>query len=236
MKQAIIIIGGYNSIWPTYLRMARDLEDLTGLQTVGVPLMPWHWWSLRRDQDGTNLLHKLEETVIWARRRLRSHRFVLVGHSAGGIMARLYLHDGPVWGILYRGAEHVTALITLGSPHCSEKGPDTGWVLTDEANRLAPGTYHDGRVRYLAVAGQYVKGRENGSSVERRAHRTYQFFGGQGDVWGDGMVPLHSAHLDGAQSLILDGVAHSRKFGSSWYGGSKTTIRRWWPAGVTDAE
>ncbi len=236
MKRAIIIIGGYNSIWATYLRMARDLEDLTGLQAIGVPLMPWHWWSLGRTQDGTNLIQKLEETVIWARRRLRAHRFIFIGHSAGGIIARLYLHDGPVWGSLYLGVEHVTTLITLGSPHCSEKGPDTGWVLTDEANRLAPGTCHDGRVRYLAVAGQYMRGCENGSSVERRAHRAYHFFGGQGDVWGDGMVPVQSAQLDGAESLILDGVAHSRKFGASWYGGSKTIIRRWWPVGVTDAE
>ncbi len=236
MKQAIIIIGGYKSIWPTYLRMARDLEDLTGLQTIGVPLMPWHWWRLGRGQDGTNLLRKLEETVSWARRRLKAHRFILVGHSAGGIVARLYLHEEPVWGSLYQGVEHVTTLITLGSPHCSEKGSDTGWILTDEANRLVPATHYAGRIRYRAVAGHYVRGRQNGSYTERRAHRNYRFFGSPGDVWGDGMVPVHSAHLDGAETLILDGVAHSSKFGSSWYGGSKKVISRWWPAGVTDAE
>jgi len=236
MKQAIIIIGGYNSVWPTYLKMARDLEALTGLQAIGVPLMPWHWWSLGRNQDGTNLLQKLEETVIWARRRLKARQFVLVGHSAGGVIVRLYLHEGPVWGSLYQGVEHVSTLITLGSPHCSDRGPNTGWVLTDEANQLAPGTYHAGRVRYRAVAGQYVRGRQNGNYAERRAHRNYRFFGSQGDLWGDGMVPVQSARLDGSESLILDGVAHSSKFGSSWYGGSKTIIRRWWPSGVTDAE
>jgi pimeloyl-ACP methyl ester carboxylesterase len=235
MRQVIIIIGGYNSIWPTYLRMARDLEDLTGLRAIGVPLMPWHWWALRREQEGTSLLRKLEETVLWARRKLAAERFILVGHSAGGLIARLYLSEGPVWGEVYRGVEHVSTVITLGSPHCSDREPDTGWILTDEANRLVPGTCYAGRVRYRAVAGQYLQGSQNGNHRERRAYRLYHFFDGHGQAWGDGMVPVRSAYLDGAETLTLEGVAHSSKFGRNWYGGSKTIIGRWWPAGVTDA-
>ena len=62
MAEAIVLIGGYNSIWPGYLKMARDLEDVThavsppGLQVIGVPLMPWHWWQARRTKDGTQIL------------------------------------------------------------------------------------------------------------------------------------------------------------------------------------
>ncbi len=66
----LIIVGGYNSLWPAYLKMARDLEDVTGL--------PSHWCSAHAlalvdrqggARDGTDILTKLRETVIWARRR-----------------------------------------------------------------------------------------------------------------------------------------------------------------------
>jgi len=229
MKQAIIVIGGYNSLWPSYLRMARDLEDMSGLQAIGVPLMPWHWWVARRDNSASNMLQKLQETVRWARYRFQASQFILVGHSAGGVIARLYLHDGPVWGHTYSGADHVHTLITLGSPHCSDRGANTGWILTDEANRLVPGTPYAGRVRYCAVIGRYLQGSEAGTYLERRAFRAYRFFTGQGNVWGDGLVPIQSAHLDGAEPRLLEGVAHSSKVSRNWYAGSKAIARKWWP-------
>lgn len=231
MKQAIIVIGGYNSAWPLYLGMARDLEDVSGLQAIGVPLMPWHWWLAGRHQNATHILEKIQETVVWAQSRFKASQFILVGHSAGGVLARLYLHDGPVWGHIYAGADHVQTLVTLGSPHCSDRGAGTGWIITDEANRLVPGTPYASRVRYRAVTGHCLRGREDGDHKERRAARLYRFFTGQADSWGDGLVPVQSAHLEGAENLVLKGVAHSRKISGEWYGGSKTIIRSWWPVG-----
>jgi pimeloyl-ACP methyl ester carboxylesterase len=229
MNQAIIIIGGYNSLWTAYLKLARELEDLTGLLAVGVPLMPWHWWSATRAENAGNILQKLESTVGWARRRHGVESFILVGHSAGGLVARLYLCEEPVWGQATNGLEHVTGLVSLGSPHCSQKGAKAGWFLTAEANRLAPGATYAHSVDYLAVAGRYLRGDQRGGWRERRAFRSYAIFGGRGDVWGDGAVPLDCAHLAGAHAVTLEGVAHSSKYGSNWYGASKSIIRRWWP-------
>jgi hypothetical protein len=79
--------------------------------------------------------------------------------------------------------------------------------------------------------GHYLRGCEEGNHKERRAFRTYRFFSGQGDVWGDGIVPVQSARLDGAETFLLKGVAHSRKTSGDWYGGSRAIIRRWWPVG-----
>ncbi len=234
MKQAIIILGGYNSLWPAYLGLARHLEDLSGLRAVGVPVMPWHWWSARQTEDATNILLKLSETVAWARHRFQAERFILVGHSAGGVLARLYLCDEPVWGQVYAGVEHVRAVITLGSPHCGDRGAEIGWFVADQANRLAPGTPYDS-ILYRTVAGRFIRGRQAGTSRERRAFRFYEFFGGNGDTWGDGTVPVGSAGLDGADTTILPGVAHSRKLGLAWYGGSRSIIRRWWPEELNDA-
>jgi pimeloyl-ACP methyl ester carboxylesterase len=235
MEQAIIVIGGYNSLWPAYLRMARDLEDLSGLQAVGVPLMPWHWQSATRKGDATNILQKLAETTLWARRRFNTDRVILVGHSAGGLIARLYLSDRPVWGHRYPGLDHVTMLVTLGSPHCPASMPggnqetSTNWFLVDTPNRVVPGATYADRVRYCAVAGRWIQGHSSGTRREQRAFQMYRAFNGQdGDVWGDGVVPVECALLSGAEMLVLDGVTHSARSGRAWYGGSRAIIRRWW--------
>ena len=235
MKQAIVVIGGYNSAWPQYLNMARHLEDVSGLEAVGVPLMPWHWWAANKKQEGGELLQKLEETVSWAQRRFGALRLTLVGHSAGGLLARLYLQEQPIWGHVYAGHEHVSRLITLGSPHCQDKGTTTDWFLTDMANTLAPGTPYADRIHYSAVMGRYLRGRGDGDRREQRAFRAYQFLGGEGAVWGDGIVPVAAGQLDGAETLILEGVAHSRKYDRNWYGGSRAVIRRWWLPRTVDA-
>jgi pimeloyl-ACP methyl ester carboxylesterase len=243
MEQAIIVIGGYNSLWPAYLRMARDLEDLSRLPAVGVPLMPWHWQSATRKGDATNVLEKLAETTLWARRRFKADRFILVGHSAGGLIARLYLSDRPVWGQLYSGLDHVTTLVTLGSPHCSagrpgwNEGTSTNWFLVDTPNRVVPGAAYADRVRYRAVAGRCIQGRPYGSWREQRAFQMYRGFNGHdGSVWGDGIVPIDCAHLSGAEALVLDGVAHSARSSRAWYGGSKAIIRRWWSTVATHVD
>jgi hypothetical protein len=47
---------------------------------------------------------------------------------------------------------------------------------------------------------------------------------GQADVWGDGVVPELSAHLEGAENLSFEGVYHSPVGASDerpWYGTSK---------------
>ena len=236
MKCAIIIIGGYNAFWTAYLGMARHLEDISGLPAVGVPLAPWHWFKSNRTEDGTQMLHKVRETVQWARRRLDAERFVLVGHSAGGLLGRLYLHDGPVWGERYSGAGHIDMLITLGSPHCPDKGTRTGWHLTDETNRLVPGVPYAERVRYLTVAGRAIQGQPHGNYEQRRAFGGYQYFSPWHDAWGDGIIPLSCARLDGAETLVLDGVTHSRRYGRDWYGGSREIVRRWWPQSLLAGE
>ncbi len=243
MHQAIIVIGGYNSVWPAYLKLARYLEDLSGLQAVAVPLLPWHWQSATRQGDATNILQKLKGTTLWAYRRFKADRFILVGHSAGGLVARLYLSEQPVWGHQYAGLDHVMMLVTLGSPHCSAREPhriqgtSAKWYLVDTPNRLVPGATYAHRVRYQTVAGRYIQGRPSGSRREQRAFQMYRGFNGHdGSVWGDGTVPVDSAHLAGAEALELDGVSHSARFGRAWYGGSKAIIRRWWSAVETHVD
>lgn len=230
MDRLIVIIGGFNSSWPLYLAPAQHLEMATGYRAVAVPILPWHWWAAGRREDASSLLHKLDRTVEWARRRYGVERCILVGHSAGGLLTRLYVADGTVWDQPQRRADRVEAIYTLGSPHCEQQGTHTNWYLNSLANQVAPGAPHCDTIAYRAVAGSAVQGRLNGSSRERWAYRTYNAFAGQGDLWGDGTVPVGCAHLRGAENITLEGVGHSLRFGylGCWYLSSPDVIRRWW--------
>jgi hypothetical protein len=113
--------------------------------------------------------------------------------------------------------------------------PGTNWFLVDAANRWVPGQPYAGLTHYLAVAGYSVQGKDNGKWRERRAYRLYRMIGeGRGDVWGDGVVPVDSQKLEGAETMVLHNVHHSLRVSRQWYGGSKEIIRQWWPKGPHD--
>jgi hypothetical protein len=57
--------------------------------------------------------------------------------------------------------------------------------------------------------------------------RSYQAIAGRIDLEGDGLVPVQSALLDGAEAITLPGVAHGGAFGPRWYG-TPAVVEQWW--------
>jgi hypothetical protein len=169
------------------------------------------------------ILTELEETVDRACSLCGGRRVILVGHSSGGVMGRLYLSPEPLRGHVFGGVDKVQHLISLGSPHRNVRGARIRrWV-----DRTYPGAFFSPRVRYTAVAGKALEGRAAGGLKERTAYFLYRQLSGSGDEWGDGIVPLSSAVLPGARNLELDGVGHAPVGGSRWYG-SRGVVERWW--------
>jgi hypothetical protein len=83
-------------------------------------------------------------------------------------------------------------------------------------------------VSYAAVAGQLDPSSPLASATSRRlAARSYAAISGDPAVVGDGLVPVSSALLAGAEHLVLDGVAHGGAFGSRWYG-TPEVVDQWW--------
>ncbi|KAK1386396.1 hypothetical protein POM88_024131 [Heracleum sosnowskyi] len=66
--------------------------------------------------------------------------------------------------------------------------------------------------------------------VQQPASEGYKQVCGQADVWGDGVVPEVSAHLEGALNISLDGVYHSPvgldDESRPWYG-SPSVVDKW---------
>ena len=219
-----MIVGGYMA-WPVqFRRLARILGDLSGAEVHVVPITPLDW-ALARVRGYGQIVFEVATTVDRALLESEAGKAVLVGVSAGGVLSRVYIGgDPPYGGRRYSGHRRVSHLITLGTPHnVTGRGP---LAAVSEVNALFPGALHEG-IRYLSVAGSAVDGASSSG-----ARRRYERFVDDGRVGGDGLVPVPSALLEGAEHLVLDGVYHGRSYGSlgsPWYGSDGATVERWWP-------
>ncbi|KAM1778905.1 hypothetical protein ACFX12_040347 [Malus domestica] len=209
----------------------------------------------------------------------------LVGHSAGGWLARLYMEEF--------GFSDISLLLTLGTPHQPPPKGLSGVIdqtrgLLDYVNKHCSKAVYTPELKYVCIAGRYIQGArlfgnsnetidsalpiegvESSSDVALINDATLstptsttttlraRFVGqgykqpieyqscrlnadnettiwfqvcGQADVWGDGVVPEASAHLEGALNISFDGVYHS-PVGSDdmlrpWYG-SPAIVEQW---------
>jgi hypothetical protein len=205
--------------------MQQFLQDISGQMVWVVPLTVFSWFGSITLSGWVPLLNKIENTVLHAVRQSNTGKVTLVGHSSGGILGRLFLSPEPFRGHAYKGVDFVDILITLGSPHYNFKGAATRkWV-----ENKYPGAFFVPKVRYISVAGKAIRGNKRGSPRERRVYWFYKTLCGIGDVWGDGMVPLSSALLQGSQHIIVDRLRHYSRSKHPWYG-TEEAIRSWWEA------
>jgi hypothetical protein len=92
-------------------------------------------------------------------------------------------------------------------------------------------------VRYVAVAGAIDLAEQAGqasATARRLAPTAYRNSSGDPADRGDGLVPVASALLEGAEALVLEGVAHGGAFGPVWYG-TPAVVERWWTAVASSA-
>lgn len=166
---------------------------------------------------------------------------VLLCHSAGGWLGRAVCGFGSAsaegeedGGAFAVDLNTVLGIVTLGSPHLPP--PPTVMDMTRGALRITndqfPGAHHNS-LFYITVAGSAVTGVEQikQSPMERTteegyAYRSYEIVCGDGESDGDGIVPLCSAHLDGATQLTLENVYHSINKPDRWYGSH--SVVSWW--------
>ena len=158
------------------------------------------------------ILVKLDATIKSVCQEFGVEQINIIAHSAGGWVARIYLGEIPYYGKVWRGNTQVKKLITLGTPHRSQEpwaAPNLNFV-----NDNYPDAFYE-RVDYICVAGKAIFGeRKLGAWL---AYSSYELTCGEGKTWGDGIIPISSAHLEGANNLVVEGANHSPRAGR-WYG------------------
>ena len=178
-------------------------------------------------------LNKLETCIQEARDETSGGPITLLAHSAGGWMGRTYLveKESP-------GDCGVDCFVSLGSPHSPPPKEAAGVVdqtrgILTWVNETTPGAFHEG-VKYVSICGKYIKGARIDAkevSVEQKiTGQGYKQVCGSSEVWGDGIVPEDSAHLEGALQIDLEGIYHSplgKGDDKKWYGDSDV-VDQWW--------
>jgi hypothetical protein len=228
MPQPIVILGGFLSFAAVYGGMRTALRALTGQLVLVAEVQGYDWLGNTSRLGWAHVLHKLDGAIQQAARRSVTGRVTLIGHSVGGVLGRLYLSPEPFLGRAYRGLDRVDRLITLGSPHYNTGGLARGGRLSRWVEQRYPGAYYAPGVAYSSVAGRSRRGDLGGSRAERWAYRLYRGLGGDGTAWGDGLIPVASALLQGARPVTLEGISHAPGFGQRWYGDA-VAVRQWWP-------
>lgn len=218
-------------------------------------------------------LKRVDAAVAEAKQLAQGGSVSIIGHSAGGWLARVFMEEF--------GDSGISLLLTLGTPHLPPpRGvpgviDQTRGLLYYVQDNCQPAVYSP-EMKYVCIAGRYIEGApllgksgdsgrpqhdaepslpaaaagDESSSGERSAGSTaaaivrsssptirarfvgqgYKQVCGRADVWGDGVVPEVSAHLEGALNVSLDGVYHS-PVGSDderrpWYG-SPSVLETW---------
>lgn len=274
----MLIVPGFLSGASKYEGMADELRRMNAFDAVEiVPIETADWYPTLAGADFRRILDKIEAA---AQRALASSsspgkKLLVVGHSAGGWLARCWMGSRPYsGGVVYAGGSRVDTLLTLGTPHYSlEAYPfgripesrngerleeDTSSSTSDyqsstwnmeraRGSTLAltnwryPGTHQSG-VRYVAVCGRSVKGAALGSwpidLAAVGAGVSYAASCGEAEVEGDGVTPVETAMLEGAERVVLDGVTHQPPPGKPkkkeshkairWYG-DVDVVRQWAP-------
>ncbi|XP_021283482.1 uncharacterized protein LOC110415992 isoform X1 [Herrania umbratica] len=208
-------------------------------------------------------LKRVDDAVQEAKELAQGGTLSLIGHSAGGWLARVYMEEF--------GLSHISLLLTLGTPHLPPPKGLQGVIdqtrgLLNYVEKHCKKAVYTPELKYVCIAGRYlqgarlvsdseldadsvvsidpaqpisdvavVKNKTDSTSVStifraRFVGQGYKQVCGQADVWGDGVVPEVSAHLEGALNISLDGVYHS-PVGSDdvsrpWYG-SPPVVEQW---------
>ncbi|WP_322494632.1 lipase [Chloroflexus sp.] len=231
----ILIVGGFASDPQLYKPLRAHLAEVSGRPVFIAPInrLDWAWVALA--DSYAELLRKLDRAVNDLIAQTGSSRVTLVAHSAGGVLARIFLGDQPYRGRAYHGHHRVDMLITLGTPQRTEReGRIGGLNQTRWADEHYPGAYWPD-VQYVSVIGRSIFGDPNGLPPERGAYQSYRLISGEGAQWGDGVTPLHHGLLPGSLQIIIPGLRHDPRPDRLWYGSSPATVAVWWQAAVAYA-
>jgi hypothetical protein len=180
----------------------------------------------------------------------RKKKLSIVGHSAGGWLARIWLGAAVYDGTSYQGSRLCDTLLTLGTPHLSVEEYPFGRVLEARKGQEGPMTEkakgsslsfanefcgasdlrnekEEGEgLEIICVAGNGYHGKEGGWATRA----SYKCTCRKEDVDGDGVCPIESAILPGCDSsVVLDKVFHSPTNQSQnklWYG-DQQVVQKW---------
>lgn len=237
----VLLLGGFITSPPLYRGLVDSLREHGAADVVVAPVWTPDWimaaWRGLGPIVGRSS-KALDRAVARSSQVAGSAPILVIGHSAGGMSARLLTAQGPFEGRHFDRGGQIGAIVTLGTPHLVNP-PATfrnrvSGATARFANRELPGAWLAPTTGYLAVAGRSEVGRTSGTPAELRRLAQYRELLGEpeaDDVEGDGLIPMRSAILPGVRAMAFDDCVHAWQGGRDWYG-SERFLAQWWPVAV----
>ncbi|MGD0861873.1 MAG: hypothetical protein ABSA21_03840 [Candidatus Limnocylindrales bacterium] len=242
VKPTVLVLGGFLTAPPMYRRFVNRLSSrgAAGVVVAGVWTPDWLIAATRGvGAIATRSGRALLEAGRLAAEVSEGAPVLVIGHSAGGLIARILTATEPLPGRRFGAASRIGAIVTLGTPHVLSKGEGIGrqmnMVASEVAEEAAPGAFHSPLIGYVSVASRAIRGDPAGTGRERVAHLLYRSVLGRAAVpgtEGDGLVPVASAMLAGSRQIVVDGAVHGPGAGAPWYGTDRP-MDLWWPVAVS---
>jgi pimeloyl-ACP methyl ester carboxylesterase len=221
--------------------LLKGMMDLQFWKGTAAPNRPAYCWYLSRVAGE---IRRIDQQVKKEHGQEAKAKIVLIGHSAGGWLARAAVGYGTqhcflkdsMWECGFKiDIDNILGIVTLGSPHLPTAKPsedNTGGALR-ATNERFPGAYFAKKIFYVTAAGNAVAGTPPSlipKSLSEFAFKSYRMVTGTtGHTQGDGIVPVQAAHLEGAHQINLRNVFHSPHIDKSWYG-SDNIVDQWYDA------
>ncbi len=230
----VLIIGGFLTEPLNYRPLRRRLLARGAARVTIAPVHLPDWAIMGLVGMGPLLLRG--GRAIREARRASPTPLLVIGHSMGGVIARLAMGPTPFEGRVAGVAADVGCLVTLGTPH--RFGPGIPWrhpgvVATEHLARVAPVARFAPTTAHLTVGSILANPVRRGPvrSLPQLLNRVLiGFVGERPGARGDGLVADELSRLAGARHIQLPDALHGVA-GSPWYGDDEV-IDRWWPDAV----
>ncbi len=232
----VVIIGGFLTEAVQYEAMRSRLLE-RGAGRVGIAPIHLPDWAVM-GVAGMGPLMLRGARAIHEARRESPGPVIVIGHSMGGIIARLAMSAQPFDGRRAGVADDVGGLVMLGTPQ--RFSPRVGWRhagqrAAEYLERVSPGASFAPRTGYLTVGSTSVRPASQAPTrsaltLLNRALRA--LVGETPGVAGDGLVGSDRCRLEGVRHIEFTDVLHGVFYGP-WYGDAEV-IDRWWPVAVEE--
>jgi hypothetical protein len=241
IQPTVLVLGGFLTAPPMYRPFVKRLLD-RGAARVVVSSVWTPDWLIAASRGSAAIAARSGRALVAACRLSAEFSdgapLLLVGHSAGGLIARLLTVPEPFPGRRFGAAARIGAIVTLGTPHALSAGEGVGRRLNEVVAAVAeaavPGAFYSPEIGYVSVASRAIRGDLAGTGRERVAYLLYRSVLGRAaaaGTLGDGLVPVEAAMLAGARHIVLDGTVHGQGGGGPWYG-TDPAMDVWWPAAL----
>ncbi|CAN0238126.1 unnamed protein product, partial [Laminaria digitata] len=209
-----------------------------GLQSEVAPYTAQDFWAEMGDpKRGAHHMGPLDLPVVPEMPPV-DDRVILIAHSAGGWMSRIYLSEASYDGRVYNASSLVSGLVTLGTPHVRledkqgrprELPFSRNFKFVEDFCTGEKGGGWEEATPTACIGGAALRGHSTfGGLLKDLVYQSYELCCGDGTGMGDGITPLESAFdMAGAKRYVeLEGVYHAAGLGGPWYG-SDDVIDSW---------